>query len=252
MLTLFKHCALEGCIKDLKNTRGGAFCEEHETEYGNKCRIRECTRERVENTLACCPHQAEWRKYKLDHSRASFLGVKRMIQRPEESNDWQPGLRRTVQRHDDDEDVIIPRNNYFGAARFYCVETITAPCGVVIAWVKFDRSESPTNILNWLEKIYPTEESRPHYICIDKACQVLQTAIANGSWNRWKKTTRFIVDSYHYINHRTLDYLCRKWCNPGPLNSSAPNLVKVAYDKNGQPYFQRAFNTQVCMLFNFC
>ncbi|KIJ97350.1 hypothetical protein K443DRAFT_74110, partial [Laccaria amethystina LaAM-08-1] len=37
-----QHCAFEGCIKDLKNTRGGAFCEEHETEYGNKCRIRDC------------------------------------------------------------------------------------------------------------------------------------------------------------------------------------------------------------------
>jgi hypothetical protein len=174
-----------------------------------------------------------------------------MLQRPEERNAWEPGLHRTVQPHDDDEDVIIPRHNYFGAARFYCVETITAPCGVVIAWVKFDRSESPTNILNWLEKIYPTEESRPHYICIDKACRVLRTAIANGSWDRWKKTTRFIVDSYHYINHRTLDYLCRKWCNPGPLNGSAPNLVKVAHDKNGRPYFQRAFNTQVCISINF-
>ena len=156
-----------------------------------------------------------------------------MLQRPEERNAWEPGLRRTAQPHDADDDVIIPRNNYFGAARFYCVETITAPCGVVIAWVKFDRAESPTNILNWLEKIYPTEESQPHYICIDKACRVLRTAIANGSWDRWKKTTRFIVDSYHYINHRTLDYLCRKWCNPGPLNGSAPNLVKVAHDKNG-------------------
>ena len=155
----FKHCALEGCIKDLKNTRGGAFCEEHEIEYGNKCRIRECTRERVDNTLACRPHQAEWRKYKLDHSRASLLGVKRMIQRPEERNDWQPGLRRTVQHHDDDEDVIIPHHNYFRAARFYCVETITAPSAVLIAWVKFDKSESPTNILNLFEKMYPTEES---------------------------------------------------------------------------------------------
>jgi hypothetical protein len=39
MLTVFKHCA---CIKDLKNTRGGAFCEEHEIEHGNKCHINEC------------------------------------------------------------------------------------------------------------------------------------------------------------------------------------------------------------------
>ena len=143
----------------MQNTRGGAFCEEHEQEYGNKCRIRGCPRDRVENTLACRSHQAEWKKYKLDHSRASLLGVKRMLQRPEERNAWEPGLRRTAQPHDADDDVIIPRNNYFGAARFYCVETITAPCGIVIAWVKFDRAESPTNILNWLEKIYPTEES---------------------------------------------------------------------------------------------
>ena len=40
----------------------------------------------------------------------------------------------------------------------------------------------------------------------------------------------------------------RKWCNPGPLDGSAPNLVKVAYDKNGQPYLQWAFNTQVCIM----
>jgi hypothetical protein len=108
MLTLFKHCAAEGCIKDLQNTRGGAFCEEHERQYGNKCHICDCPEDRVENTLACHSHQAEWKKYKLDHSRSSLLGVKRMLQRPEERNAWQPDLCRTVQRHDDDEDVIVP------------------------------------------------------------------------------------------------------------------------------------------------
>ena len=60
---------------------------------------------------------------------------------------------------------------------FYCVETVCAPCGVVIAWTKFDKSESPTQILKFLESIYQTEESRPDYICIDKACVVLHTAI---------------------------------------------------------------------------
>ena len=85
-----------------------------------------------------------------------------------------------------------------------------------------------------MESVYPTEESRPDYICTDKACRVLCTAISNGSWDRiWKKTTRFIVDSYHYINHRTDDYLCRKWCNPAPLNGSAPNLVIATTDNHG-------------------
>ena len=66
----------------------------------------------------------------------------------------------------------------------------------------------------------------------------------------WKETTRFIVDSYHYINHRTVDYLCRKWCNPAPLNGSAPNLIRVAHDKNRREYLQRAFNTQACKQLN--
>ena len=171
-----------------------------------------------------------------------------MLQRPQEKHSWQPGLCRIFRPHDndddedEDEDVEIPRKNFFGPSQFYCVETICAPCGVVIAWTKFDRSESPTNIL---KKVYPTEQSRPSYICIDKACQVLCTAIKNKSWLIWERTTWFIVDAYHYINHHKLDYFCRKWCNPGPLNGSAPNLIKIAYDKQGRPYFQRAFNTQV-------
>jgi hypothetical protein len=75
------------------------------------------------------------------------------------------------------------RRNYFTPSYFYCVETICAPCGIVIAWTKFAKSESPTNILNFLETVYPTEESHPDYICIYKACLVLRTAIANGKWD---------------------------------------------------------------------
>ena len=28
--------------EDLKNARGGAFCDEHELSYGNKCHIIKC------------------------------------------------------------------------------------------------------------------------------------------------------------------------------------------------------------------
>ena len=44
--------------------------------------------------------------------------------------------------------------------------------------------------------------------------------------------------------------MCRKWCNPAPLNGSAPNLVVVAHDKNNRPYYKRAFNTQACEQLN--
>ncbi|KAF8869239.1 hypothetical protein BD779DRAFT_1614571 [Infundibulicybe gibba] len=105
-------------------------------------------------------------------------------------------------------------------------------------------SDPDPQILKFLHDVYPTEESCPAYICIDKACLVLKTSIANKSWDMWSKTSRFIVDSYHYINHQTTDHLCRKWCNPAPLNGSAPNLVVVAKNNYGNPYYQKAYNTQ--------
>ena len=73
--------------------------------------------------------------------------------------------------------------------------------GVVVAWTLFDKSESPTKILDWLEDVYPTTDLQPNHICIDKVCMVLQTAISNGSWDNWTETSHIIADSYHYINH---------------------------------------------------
>ena len=102
------------------------------------------------------------------------------------------------------------------------------------------KSESPTQILNFLASVYPTEESQPNYICIDKACQALHTSINNGSWGEWQKTTRIIVDAFHYKNHSILMFYV--------VQGSAPNSVIPAVDKNGQPCFKQAFNTQVSYL----
>ena len=75
--------------------------------------------------------------------------------------------------------------------------------------------------------------------------KVLHSLMINRPLWIWKKTTQFIVDSYHYINHCTTDYICCKRCNTAPLNASAPNLVISAVDRNGQTYLKQAFNSQV-------
>lgn len=226
------------------NSRGGVFCESHQHQFGARCHVQNCPNSKVAGTKACLTHQDLWNKHAQQHKRQTLPGARRIFQRP----NTQPWLQtsQTNQPAHDEPVEEVQRKTYFSPSRFYCVETICTPCGVVIAWAKFPKSESPTNILAFLESVFPTEESRPDYICIDKACAVLRTAVANGSWDRiWKKHTRFIVDSYHYINHRTTDYLCRKWCNPAPLDGSAPNLVIVEKDMNGNNYYKRAFNTQV-------
>ena len=173
------------------------------------------------------------------------------MRRADETMPWMTASAAHVQQpHDVDVAVERTETELFTPPRIYCVETICAPCSVVIAWGKFAKAESPTNILNFLEHVYPIHETRPAYICIDKACLVLHTSITNGTWERWKNTSRFIVDSYHYVNHRSTDVLCRTWCNPAPLDGSAPNLVIVETDERGRPYFKRAFNTQACEQLN--
>jgi hypothetical protein len=207
--------------------------------------MRDCNNQKITGTKACEMHQREWNKYIQTHDRQSFHGARRMLQRQGENLPWQAAAESNTQPHDEPT-AERQRKNYFSPAHFYCVETICAPCGIVIAWAKFAKSESPTNILEFLQSVFPTEESRPDYICIDKACLVLCTALVNGSWDAiWKSTSRFIVDTYHYKNHHTTDDLCQKWCNPAPQDGSAPNLVVVDKDNCGRPYYKWAFNTQV-------
>ena len=186
----------------------------------------------------------------MNHRTNVLGGYRWAMRRADETMPWMPAFNHVQQPHDA-EDVTERRiKDLFSPSRIYCVETICAPCGVVIAWAKFPNAESPTNILNFLEHVYPTEENRPAYIRIEKACLVLCTSVANGTWERWKNTSRFIVDSYHYVNHCATDELCRKWCNPAPMDGSAPNLVIVETDDRGRHYYKCAFNTQACEQLN--
>jgi len=241
------HCAYEDCTQDLAQVRKGVFCVQHEILRGNLCRMHNCDNIKVPPSQTCTEHQNNWYRHAVRYGRQTLLGICRIVRRSEEERvAWLPTFNRhTQQQYDEAVVAENQKDNYFVAPCFYCMETICAPCGVVIAWTKFAKAESPTNILHFLATVYPTPELRPSYICIDKACMVLRTAISNHSWEIWKQTSWFIVDSYHYINHRTSDYLCRKWCNPAPLNGSAPNLVIVENDANGNPHYKCAFNTQV-------
>jgi hypothetical protein len=243
------HCAYDNCTTELANARGGVFCALHEQEHGATCHVRGCVNQKVARTKACQEHQAIWKRYLSNHGRKQLSGFRRMLRGFGENRAWHPATESSAQPHDQPAPEV-QYATYFTPRRFYCVETICAPCGVVIAWAKFAYAEGPSNIMQFLETVYPTEESRPDYICIDKACVVLSHSITSGSWERWSKTSRFIVDAYHYINHRVTDYLCRAWCNPAPLDGSAPNLVILDYDKRGQPYYKRAFNTQACEQLN--
>ncbi|KAF8341700.1 hypothetical protein F5887DRAFT_1062457 [Amanita rubescens] len=242
-------CSYAGCTSELLNARGGVYCALHEDMYGALCHAANCSNIKVEGTLACQIHQAKWNRFLKNRKQRNLDGYKGALRRSDETWPWMESNEQEPQPHDEEAGRSTERDT-FVPSKIYCVETICAPCGVVVAWAKFAKAESPTNILNFLEHVYPRNEIRPEYICIDKACLVLRSSIANGSWDTWETTSRFIVDSYHYTNHRATDELCRKFCNPAPLNGSAPNLVITDTSRDGNSYQKSAFNTQACEQLN--
>ena len=156
------HCAFPGCIYDLQNSCGGAFCSHHEFEFGSKCHVIDCPNNKIEPTEACQAHASEWRKNVQQRNQSTVNGIRRILKHPGENQAWQHSPRSAIQHpHDEDAPENFQRKNYFSPNWFYCVETICALCGVVIAWTKFAKAKSPTNILNFLQDIFPTEESRP-------------------------------------------------------------------------------------------
>jgi hypothetical protein len=208
--------------------------------------MADCARPQFEDTKACQQHQAEWKAHLATHTKSHLSGVRRVIRNPGEQLPWQNHYDGVAQPHDQPNPRPRPRKNYFSPGKFYCVETLCAPCGVPIAWKLFDKSESATKIINFLDEVYPAPTIRPNFVAIDKACVVLKT-LANYRLD-WVNSTRFIVDTYHHKNHSKTDFFCQKYCDPAPKNGSVPNLVIKKVDAQGHVIWARAFNTQVSVL----
>jgi hypothetical protein len=170
-----------------------------------------------------------------------------------EKRPWDGSGRAPAAAHDAEQDDVEDdeQDNYFSPGRFYCVELMVRPCGMPIAWDLFDKSESPSKIVNFIERHHPTIQDKFSYYCVDKGCQILRHLLASKRWEDFRHSSRIIVDAYHYRNHRTDDFICRKYCNPAPLNGSAPNLV-VEVNDGGVTKFKRAFNTIVSHYLSQC
>src|ERR1700689_4386928 len=132
------HCAFDDCIEELQNARGGVFCARHEITHGNLCRMRDCDRPKVAPSHTCAIHQNRWRQHIIRHGWQSLLGIRRLIRCSEvERVEWLPHRTRQVQPHDEDEIPERKKDNYFVPPRFYCVETLCAPCDAMHAWTLF-------------------------------------------------------------------------------------------------------------------
>lgn len=131
----------------------------------------------------------------------------------------------------------------FRAQSIYCIQTVQWSCGIPVGWGKCYRSESTPQVLSVLDRIWLNQKGlRPAFMAYDNACNLLrhiatQDAQAGAiSSESWLHTTKFVVDTWHYVGHKVSDILCRLWCNPCPSNGTQPDLVVVQEDWCPSPY----------------
>ncbi|TFK24750.1 hypothetical protein FA15DRAFT_740401, partial [Coprinopsis marcescibilis] len=90
----------------------------------------------------------------------------------------------------------------------------------------------------------------PNYLAYDNACDLLHHIITQNEQDPWLKSTKFIVDLWHYIGHRATDNLCQFWCNPAPIDGSQPDLIVLQMDAHGQVHATRAYNLETAEQLN--
>ncbi|KAF8485524.1 hypothetical protein JB92DRAFT_2836847 [Gautieria morchelliformis] len=227
-------CAIDRFREPLVNYRLGRFCHLH-LENENVCGINTCGRPIAGEGAVTCnlpAHVAIHQAWKQRFGWASFQGVRRGIKK---GGPWDPDSQP------DQEDAEADLGHTFHARRTYCVQTIQWACGMRIGWGKCYEIESVSQALQLVNFWFPPEEAGPAFIVYDNACKLLAHIVTQNAHDLWLTTTRFVVDAWHYINHRSTDRLCQE-CQP--------DLVILERDGTGQMRASRAFNTEVGEQFN--
>lgn len=218
------------------------------------------------NSRACSldNHQHWYQDYLKRFSRLTWGSVTRILRRTvtreqssaigqstnNETGNPSLALRPQLPRgpHGEDGGAVVHR---FRAGTTYCVQTLQWSCGMPIGWGKCYNAESVSQVFSILNNIFPEDESahRPTFLFYDNACKLLAHIVAQHRESLWIQSTRFLVDAWHYVNHRVADQLCRYWCNPAPADGSQPDLV-ISKEENGRTLTVRAYNTETAEQLN--
>ncbi|PPR02082.1 hypothetical protein CVT26_008839, partial [Gymnopilus dilepis] len=236
-------CALSTCKKALVNYKNGRFCEDH-LHLRNICGIIPCGRGVSSRGDLTCDDP--------NHR------VRRVMRRQQEAREANPTgalagpvlqvEQRLPNLGETEGNQVV---HTFRARSVYCLQTVQWACGIPIGWGKCYNAESSPQVLAILKSIWQGQDDfRPSFIAYDDACDLLRHIVTQDARDPWLRTTKFIVDAWHYIGHKATDILCRNWCNPAPKNGSQPDLVLVQTDDNGQRHMTRAFNTEAAEQLN--
>ncbi|KAJ7658550.1 hypothetical protein B0H17DRAFT_1163241 [Mycena rosella] len=236
-INILQICAVTICKGNLVNYKNGRFCEEH-LNMCDICGIIPCGR--PIHSPGALTFQRVIRKQ---------LGGQSRFDAPQTEPGDGPSLRPTFPPLNGVPGAEI--SHTFRARTTYCLQTIQWACGCPIRWGKCYTSESSSQVLSFINRVWENHaDSKPSFIAYDDACNLLGHIVTQDPHSHWIRTTKFIVDSWHYIGHQATDVLCRLWCNPAPTNGSQPDLVTVEVDDSGRTHTTRAFNTETAEQLN--
>ncbi|KAJ7912590.1 hypothetical protein B0H13DRAFT_1613336 [Mycena leptocephala] len=249
-------CAISICEGPLVNYKNGRFCKDH-LEMSSICGIIPCGRPVHSAGAVTCDDEShkEWhQKYLNRFSRLSFPGVQRVVRRQAGQNEANvPQTGPTLHSELPELQGTAGDNvvHTFRARTTYCLQTVQWSCGCPIGWGKCYRSESSSQVLKIIDKIWEAHpDCMPSFLAYDDACNLLRHIVTQHPNSPWIHSAKLIVDAWHYIGHRASDILCRIWCNPAPTNGSQPDLISVTVDNNGRTHTTRAFNTETAEQLN--
>ncbi|KAF9062248.1 hypothetical protein BDP27DRAFT_1385184 [Rhodocollybia butyracea] len=252
-------CAIDECTAPLVNFKNGRFCKDHIVHYSSICGIIPCGQPvHTPGALTCDnpSHKSWYQAYSQRFKRLTFPGVQRVMRKQKDTNGNSSIGQRShtfqvdlppLEGNGPDERVV----HTFRAQTVYCIQTVQWSCGIPIGWGKCYRSESLPQVLSIIDHIWEQYPSfRPGFLAYDDACDLLRHIVTQDSQSPWLTSTKFIVDTWHYIGHRATDVLCRLWCNPAPTDGSQPDLVRILEDGNGVKHTTRAFNLETAEQLN--
>ncbi|KAI1784902.1 hypothetical protein LXA43DRAFT_1119741 [Ganoderma leucocontextum] len=232
-------CAFDDCRNPLIDYRQGRFCADHLEARGG-CGIVACGQPAEPGEVTCDLNThhtwySQWQQQAPANAEEGGHRPSLQVQLP--ALEGTPG-----------NEVV----HTFRAKTTYCLETIQWSCGMPIGWGKCYKSESSSQVLDILNRTWSADQHHlcPSFIVFDDACDLLCHIVTQNSGDTWIETTKFIVDAWHYIGHKSTDILCRLFCNPAPGDGSQPDLVGTVVDANDQTHLVRAFITETAEQFN--
>eukprot|EP00951_Prasinocladus_malaysianus_P014684 scaffold111840_cov50-Prasinocladus_malaysianus.AAC.1 len=213
--TLCGHrCADHACTNTPRNYRV-RFCEEHEF-LEDRCAASLgdgafCEEQSRAGHMTCQAHADIERQYggaiPYHFIRPRNLGESQHAWRANFNNYWRERKKHRFSRA-------------FQFGFWFAVR----PCGVILACKPMVEHESPRDLLQWLNNLFPTDATRPCYVIYDRACQVwrtLQPGNTNAGWaETWgdPRVVMWLVDRFHYKGHSRDDEVCRLNCSPHSHN----------------------------------